>query len=113
VGDYIASFLGVSESNAFGLDAFNPIKLEGGSVVTRGEGNHCSVEFNMLYRVCAIPSFLWLHSDLSYLQWHTTTSAVDEEWTEDIFGNTFGKPFDQVRILIFSSAFCFANKKHR
>jgi hypothetical protein len=51
VGDYVAGFLGVSEGNAFGLDAFNPIKLKDGSVVTRGLGNHCSVEFNMLYRV--------------------------------------------------------------
>ena len=46
------------ESNAFGLDAFSPVKLKDGSVVTRGEGNHCSVEFNVLYRVCAIPPFL-------------------------------------------------------
>ena len=56
VGDYVAGFLGVSEGNAFGLDAFDPIQLKDGSVVTRGQGNHCSVEFNMLYRVCGIPS---------------------------------------------------------
>jgi len=58
VGDYVAGFLGVSEGNAFGLDAFNDIKLNDGSVVTRGQGNHCSVEFNMLYRVCTMPSRL-------------------------------------------------------
>ena len=56
MGDYVAGFIGVSEGNAFGLDAFSPIKLNDGSVVTRGQGNHCSVEFNMLYRVCTILS---------------------------------------------------------
>jgi len=65
VGDYVAGFLGVSEGNAFGLDAFNPIKLDDGSVVTRGQGNHCSVEFNMLYRVRAIACCLWLRSFLT------------------------------------------------
>ena len=50
--------LGNSESNASGLDALNPLKLKDGSVVTRDEGNHCSVEFNLLDRVCAILSFL-------------------------------------------------------
>jgi len=58
VGDYVAGFPGVSENNAFGLDAFNPVKLKNGSVFTRGQGNHCSVEFNKIYRVCVIPSFL-------------------------------------------------------
>jgi linoleate 10R-lipoxygenase len=51
VGDYVAGFIGVSEGNAFGLDAFSPITLLDKSVVHRGQGNHCSVEFNLLYRV--------------------------------------------------------------
>ena len=50
-GDYVAGFIGVSEGNAFGLDEFSPAKLNDGLVVTRGQGNHCSVEFNMLYCV--------------------------------------------------------------
>lgn len=28
-----------------------PIKNSDGSFLGRGEGNHCSVEFNLLYRV--------------------------------------------------------------
>lgn len=62
MGDYVAGFLGVSEGNAFGLDAFNPITLKDGSVVHRGEGNHCSVEFNMLYRVRVRKDASWRSS---------------------------------------------------
>jgi linoleate 10R-lipoxygenase len=69
VGDYVSGFLGLSEGNAWNMDAVDvchklvssfeplpmtllqPIKLRNGQVVERGEGNHVSVEFNLLYRV--------------------------------------------------------------
>ncbi|RXW15244.1 hypothetical protein EST38_g10604 [Candolleomyces aberdarensis] len=67
MNDYVSGFLGLSEGNAWSINAFDPIKLVNGTKVQRGEGNHVSVEFNLLYR------------------WHTTTSARDEEWTKDFF----------------------------
>jgi hypothetical protein len=41
-------------------------------VVPVGEGNVCSIEFNLLYR------------------WHATLSAEDTEWTEKAFKQMFG-----------------------
>ena len=38
-----------------------PIKYRNGQVVERGQGNHVSVEFNILYRVRSLPPF---HSPL-------------------------------------------------
>ncbi|KAF8901487.1 heme peroxidase [Gymnopilus junonius] len=47
--------------------------------VERGQGNHVSVEFSILYR------------------WHATVSEADEKWTNALFNDTFnGKPFDQL-----------------
>lgn len=43
----------------------------GHELVTRGEGNAVSVEFNMLYR------------------WHATLSEEDAKWTEDHFRRIF------------------------
>ena len=45
------------------------------------------------------------HSDLLYLQWHTTASAADEKWTEEVFKKAFGKPFDQVGNFITPAVF--------
>ena len=71
-GDYVAGFLGlgrdgnswsmnpfdvslilVSSTDHFSL-AFQPIKTPSGERLGRGEGNHCSIEFNLLYRVSPI-----------------------------------------------------------
>ncbi|KAF8662084.1 hypothetical protein AX16_001194 [Volvariella volvacea WC 439] len=88
MGDYVAGFLGLSEGNAWNLPAFDPITLSDGKVVGRGQGNHVSVEFNVLYR------------------WHATTSRADEIWTEEKFNRAFNnKPFDQITLEDFVKAF--------
>ncbi|CAL1694713.1 unnamed protein product [Somion occarium] len=83
-GDYVAGFLGTGrEGNSWVLQPFDPIKTSQG-VVERGEGNHCSVEFNLLYR------------------WHATTAKEDIKWTEDLFKRTFGdKPASQLTLEDF------------
>ncbi|KAI3616961.1 heme peroxidase [Moniliophthora roreri] len=68
MGDYVAGFLGLSEGNAWNMNAFDPIKINDVEV-KRGEGNHCSVEFNILYR------------------WHATTSEADAKWINDFFAS--------------------------
>ncbi|KAJ7443813.1 heme peroxidase [Mycena latifolia] len=83
MNDYVAGFLGLSEGLESSLfnNAFGPINTKEGLEVERGRGNHCSVEFNLLYR------------------WHPTLSAADQKWTEDIFKKAFNnKPFDQLDI---------------
>ena len=41
---------------------------------------------------------------LILLQWHTTVSAADEKWTEEVFDSVFdGKPSSQVRIWRINS----------
>ncbi|KAJ7785469.1 heme peroxidase [Mycena olivaceomarginata] len=84
MSDYVAGFLGLSEGNAWNMNAFDPIKTKDGKEVERGLGNHCSVEFNVLYR------------------WHPTLSAADQQWTEEYrfnrltiqdFGAAFGQTF--------------------
>ncbi|KAJ6500909.1 heme peroxidase [Mycena sanguinolenta] len=87
MSDYVAGFLRLSEGNAWNMNAFDPIKIND-QEVERGQGNHCSVEFNVLYR------------------WHPTLSAADQKWTEDIFTKVFGnKPFDQLTLQDFGAAF--------
>ncbi|KAJ6585690.1 heme peroxidase [Mycena capillaripes] len=88
MSDYVAGFLGLSEGNAWNMNAFDPIKTKDGKEVERGLGNHCSVEFNVLYR------------------WHPTLSAADEKWTQNVFNKFFNnKPFDQLTMQDFGSAF--------
>ncbi|KAJ3993518.1 heme peroxidase [Lentinula boryana] len=87
MGDYVPGFLGLSEGNSWNMNAFDPITNLNGTEVTRGQGNHCSVEFNVLYR------------------WHATTSAADEQWTDDFFKTIFNKPLDQLTPTDFGGAF--------
>ncbi|KAF8627576.1 hypothetical protein AX15_004356 [Amanita polypyramis BW_CC] len=67
MNDYVAGFLGLGEGNAWSMDPFDPIRYRDGKTVARGQGNHVSVEFNILYH------------------WHTTISAADELWTQNLF----------------------------
>ncbi|KAF9258714.1 heme peroxidase [Marasmius fiardii PR-910] len=92
MGDYVAGFLGLSEGNAWNMNAFDPIKDKNGSPVERGEGNHCSVEFNVLYR------------------WHPTTSEADEQWINDLFANTFDKPVESLTVADFGKGVLGAMK---
>ncbi|KAH8099451.1 heme peroxidase [Cristinia sonorae] len=87
-GDYVAGFLGLGrDGSSWSMNPFDPIKMEDGTTVERGEGNHCSVEFNILYR------------------WHATTAQNDIAWTEDVFKKAFnGKPFDQLELKDFVPA---------
>ncbi|KAJ3844035.1 heme peroxidase [Lentinula raphanica] len=87
MGDYVPGFLGLAEGNCWNMNAFDPITNFNGTEVTRGQGNHCSVEFNVLYR------------------WHPTISAADEQWTDDLFKTTFNKPLDQLTPTDFGGAF--------
>jgi hypothetical protein len=44
----------------------------------RGIGNQVSAEFNLVYR------------------WHSATSLKDEQWTENMYQEMFGKPASEV-----------------
>ncbi|ELU37245.1 linoleate diol synthase [Rhizoctonia solani AG-1 IA] len=88
LGDYLASILGiVREGSDWSLNPFQDIVQSERNHVPRGEGNSVSVEFNLLYH------------------WHSTTSAIDEQWTEGVFRKIFGdKPFEQITPGEFAKA---------
>ncbi|OBZ79068.1 Psi-producing oxygenase A [Grifola frondosa] len=84
-GDYVAGFLGLGrDGSSWSMQPFDPI-TQNNIPVSRGDGNCCSVEFNILYR------------------WHPTTAQEDIKWTEAIFKDAFGdsKPLDQLELSDF------------
>ncbi|KAJ6589604.1 heme peroxidase [Mycena capillaripes] len=96
IGDYMGGFLGLSEGTISPLfdNAFGPIKGKDGRTVERGQGNQCSVEFNILCRASL------------FNIWHPTISAREQEWTEEIFRTVFGKrPLDELTLRDFQAAF--------
>ncbi|KAF7370587.1 Heme peroxidase [Mycena sanguinolenta] len=78
--DYFSSILGlVRDGNSWSLNPFGEIRNDDHSIVDRGQGNVCSVEFNCLYR------------------WHATTSMEDEKWVNRTFEQVFeGKDPEEV-----------------
>ncbi|KAI0347729.1 heme peroxidase [Trametopsis cervina] len=88
-GDYVAGFLGLQrDGKGWGMNPFDPIKTEDGEFLGRAEGNHVSVEFNLMYR------------------WHAVTAQKDIKWTEDLFSEVFGtsKPFEELTLTDFGAA---------
>ncbi|KAF8761291.1 Linoleate diol synthase [Rhizoctonia solani] len=81
LGDYLASILGiVREGSDWSLNPFQDIVQSERNHVPRGK-------FNLLYH------------------WHSTTSAIDEQWTEGVFRKIFGdKPFEQITPGEFAKA---------
>ncbi|KAJ7155422.1 linoleate diol synthase [Mycena crocata] len=86
--DYFSSILGlVRDGSSWSLNPFGEIRTPDHSVVDRGQGNVCSVEFNCLYR------------------WHATTSQEDEQWVDEVFKNIFdGKRPEDVTPADFQAA---------
>ncbi|KAF8677681.1 heme peroxidase [Rhizoctonia solani] len=73
ISDYIGAILGLTrEGSSYSLNPLEDIRGSDHKLVGRGEGNSCSVEFNLLYR------------------WHATLSAADEKWTESMMKSKFG-----------------------
>ncbi|KAJ9263257.1 hypothetical protein DTO212C5_7683 [Paecilomyces variotii] len=78
--DYLRTIINLNRSNStWCLDPRARMDKQGGKETTpEGLGNQCSVEFNLAYR------------------WHSATSAKDEEWTENVYKELFGKPASEV-----------------
>ncbi|KAG9119113.1 hypothetical protein FRC07_006027 [Ceratobasidium sp. 392] len=73
VSDYLGAILGLTRvGSSYSLNPLEEIRANNHQLVGRGQGNACSVEFNLLYR------------------WHATLSAADEKWTETMMRNRFG-----------------------
>jgi cytochrome P450 len=86
--DYFSSILGlVRDGSSWSLNPFGEMRNDDHSIVERGMGNVCSVEFNCLYR------------------WHATTSKEDEKWVTQVFEQIFeGKDPEDVTPADFKAA---------
>ncbi|KAH7062119.1 fatty acid oxygenase [Macrophomina phaseolina] len=78
--DYLRTIVNLNRSNTtWTLDPrVDMAKQTGNDGTPRGVGNQVSAEFNLVYR------------------WHSATSKRDEQWTEDMYKNMFGKPASEV-----------------
>ncbi|CAE6439631.1 unnamed protein product [Rhizoctonia solani] len=88
LGDYVAGFLGLGRNgSSWSMQPFDPFKDPNNQPVDRGQGNHVSVEFNLLYR------------------WHPVTSNEDDNWTLGLFKKLFGdRPFGDLTLPDFYDA---------
>ncbi|KAG8709377.1 hypothetical protein FRC11_005607 [Ceratobasidium sp. 423] len=88
LGDYVAGFLGLGRNgSSWAMQPFDPFKGPNNLPVDRGQGNHVSVEFNLLYR------------------WHSVPSDDDEEWTLGVFKKLFGdRSFGSLTLADFYEA---------
>ncbi|KAF2087527.1 putative fatty acid oxygenase PpoC [Saccharata proteae CBS 121410] len=80
LGDYLRTIVNLNRSNTtWTLDPrVDMAKVTGTDGTPRGIGNQVSAEFNLVYR------------------WHSATSKRDEEWTENLYREMFGKSADEV-----------------
>ncbi|KAI9695134.1 MAG: hypothetical protein M1820_008902 [Bogoriella megaspora] len=79
--DYVRTIVNVNRTNStWTLDPRVDMegKIFGKDGTPRGVGNQVSAEFNLVYR------------------WHSATSLRDEEWTEQLYKEMFGKPASEV-----------------
>ncbi|CAE6469047.1 unnamed protein product [Rhizoctonia solani] len=88
LGDYVAGFLGLGRNgSSWAMQPFDPFKDPNNLSVGRGQGNHVSVEFNLLYR------------------WHSVPSDEDESWTLGVFKKLFGdRSFGSLTLADFYEA---------
>ncbi len=81
--DYLRTIVNLNSTNTtWTLDPrLDPPKTSPTGGTPKGVGNQVSAEFNLAYR------------------WHSCIGEKDEEWTENIYKELFGKPADDVSMM--------------